>query len=93
MKGWSVMNIGLFTDTYAPQVSGVVSSIQTLRQQLIDHGHRVYIFTSTDPNVPKEVLEPDVYRFPSFPFIGFKDRRLSYRGAIQAIQLAKKVRT
>lgn len=91
MKGWSVMNIGLFTDTYAPQVSGVVSSIQTLRQQLIDHGHRVYIFTSTDPNVPKEVLEPDVYRFPSFPFIGFKDRRLSYRGVIQAIQLAKKL--
>jgi len=91
VKGWLVMNIGLFTDTYAPQVSGVVTSIQTLRQQLIARGHRVYIFTSTDPNVPRDVLEPDVYRFPSLPFIGFKDRRLSYRGGIQAIQLAKKL--
>lgn len=91
MKGWLIMNIGLFTDTYAPQVSGVVTSIQTLREQLVARGHRVYIFTSTDPNVPKDVLEPDVYRFPSFPFIGFKDRRLSYRGGIQAIQLAKKL--
>lgn len=47
------MNIGLFTDTYFPQVSGVATSIQTLRRQLEANGHKVYIFTSTDPKVKK----------------------------------------
>ncbi len=85
------MNIGLFTDTYFPQVSGVATSIQTLRRQLEANGHKVYIFTSTDPKVKKGTLEPNVYRFASLPFVGFKDRRITYRGAIQAVQLAKKL--
>jgi len=79
------MNIGLFTDTYFPQVSGVATSIQTLRRQLEANGHKVYIFTSTDPKVKKGTLEPNVYRFASLPFVGFKDRRITYRGAIQAV--------
>ena len=85
------MNIGLFTDTYFPQVSGVATSIQTLRRQLEANGHKVYIFTSTDPKVKKGTLEPNIYRFASLPFVGFKDRRITYRGAIQAVQLAKKL--
>lgn len=43
------MKIGLFTDTYFPQVSGVATSIKTLRDQLTALGHQVYIFTTTDP--------------------------------------------
>lgn len=42
------MKIGLFTDTYFPQVSGVATSIKTLRDQLTALGHQVYIFTTTD---------------------------------------------
>lgn len=87
-KGIS-MNIGFFTDTYFPQVSGVATSIQTLRRQLEAQGHRVYIFTSTDPKVKKGTLEANIYRFSSLPFAGFKDRRIAFRGAIQALQLAK----
>ncbi|MBN2900604.1 MAG: glycosyltransferase family 4 protein, partial [Limosilactobacillus mucosae] len=40
------MNIGLFTDTYFPQVSGVATSIKTLRDELTEQGHHVYIFTT-----------------------------------------------
>ncbi|MFR8085550.1 MAG: glycosyltransferase family 4 protein, partial [Leuconostoc gelidum] len=47
------MNIGLFTDTYFPQVSGVATSIKTLKEALEAQGHQVYIFTSTDPKVSK----------------------------------------
>ncbi|GAK31438.1 glycosyltransferase [Weissella oryzae SG25] len=83
------MNIGFFTDTYFPQVSGVATSIQTLRRQLEAQGHQVYIFTSTDPKVKKGTLEANIYRFSSLPFAGFKDRRIAFRGAIQALQLAK----
>lgn len=86
------MNIGLFTDTYFPQVSGVATSIKTLKTQLEQQGHQVYIFTSTDPKVKKGTLEPHVYRFSSLPFIWFKERRMTYRGAIQALQIAKKLK-
>ena len=42
------MRIGLFTDTYFPQVSGVATSIRTLKTQLEKMGHTVFIFTTTD---------------------------------------------
>lgn len=85
------MKIGLFTDTYFPQVSGVATSIKTLKEQLESKGHEVYIFTSTDPKVKKPTIEPHIYRFSSMPFIGFKDRRITYRGSFQALQIAKKL--
>ena len=85
------MNIGLFTDTYFPQVSGVSTSIKTLKEALEAQGHQVYIFTSTDPKVPKNRFEPHVYRFSSVPYVGFKDRRLAFRGLIQAVEIAKSI--
>ncbi|QBO36656.1 glycosyltransferase family 4 protein [Periweissella cryptocerci] len=85
------MNIGLFTDTYYPQVSGVATSILTLRETLEAQGHQVYIFTSTDPKVAKNVYERNIFRFPSFPFTGFPDRRLAYSGALHAVQIAKEL--
>lgn len=85
------MNIGLFTDTYFPQVSGVATSIKTLKDALEAQGHQVYIFTSTDPKVSKNKFEPHIYRFSSVPYVGFKDRRLAFRGLIQAVEIAKSV--
>lgn len=41
------MKIGIFTDTYAPEVNGVVTSIQQLENELKKHGHEVYIITSS----------------------------------------------
>ena len=45
------MRIGLFTDTYFPQVSGVATSIRTLKTELEKQGHAVFIFTTTDKDV------------------------------------------
>ena len=47
------MRIGLFTDTYFPQVSGVATSIRTLKTQLEKMGHNVFIFTTTDRDVDR----------------------------------------
>lgn len=85
------MNIGLFTDTYYPQVSGVATSISILRDTLEAMGHQVYIFTSNDPKVSRNVYERNIFRFPSFPFTGFPDRRLAYSGALHAVQIAKEL--
>lgn len=40
------MIIGLFSDTYTPEINGVVSSIVTLQQGLEAAGHTVYIITT-----------------------------------------------
>lgn len=85
------MNIGIFTDTYFPQVSGVATSIKTLRNELEQHGHQVYIFTTTDPHVEKDVYERNIFRFPSVPFVSFTDRRIAFRGLFHAYQIAKEL--
>lgn len=85
------MNIGIFTDTYYPQVSGVATSIKTLREQLESRGHNVYIFTTTDPKVDKNVFERNIFRFTSVPFVSFTDRRIAVRGLFQAYEIAKEL--
>jgi len=59
------MNIGVFTDAYTPQINGVVTSTRMLESELTRLGHRVYIFTASDPNAKRP--EPNVYRMPSMP--------------------------
>lgn len=85
------MNIGLYTDTYFPQISGVATSIKTLKDTLEKQGNNVFIFTTTDPHVSKKQVEPNVFRFSSVPFISFTDRRIAYRGLFEAVKIAKEV--
>lgn len=86
------MNIGIFTDTYFPQVSGVATSIQTLTNALEAQGNNVFIFTTTDPHVKKGTVEPNIFRFGSVPFISFTDRRVAFRGMFEAATVAKKAK-
>lgn len=85
------MKIGLFTDTYFPQVSGVATSIRTLRNQLMAQGHEVYIFTTTDPHADQAEDEEGIYRFPSVPFVSFSDRRITFAGWIKVLRIARKL--
>lgn len=86
------MNIGLFTDTYYPQISGVATSIKTLKTALERQGHNVFIFTTTDPHIKRGDVEPNIFRFSSIPFISFTDRRIAYRGIFEATKVAKEVK-
>ena len=83
------LKIGFFTDTYFPQVSGVATSIKTLKEQLEKNGHQVYIFTTTDPNAAK--FEEGIIRMPSVPFVSFKERRIVVRGMWYAYLIAKEL--
>lgn len=60
------MRIGLFTDTYFPQVSGVATSIRTLKTELEKQGHAVFIFTTTDKDVNR-YEDWQIIRIPSVP--------------------------
>lgn len=60
------MKIGIFSDTYYPQINGVATSVLLLKEYLEKKGHEVYVFTTTDPKAP--VHEERVARYPSIPF-------------------------
>ena len=69
------MKIGLFTDTFAPEVNGVANSTLMLRDELRRRGHRVFVFTTTSPDAPR--VEPGTFRLPSVPFVALKSRRVA----------------
>ena len=57
------MNIALFTDTFTPEINGVVSSIVTLKTELERHGHNVYVVT-THSNLLEVEYKDNVLRLP-----------------------------
>ena len=68
------MNIAIFTDTYEPQVNGVVSSSMTLKNSFEAIGHRVFVFA---PSIKGFVdKNEDVFRFSSVPYPFLKEHRL-----------------
>lgn len=71
------MNIGIFSDTYFPQLNGVATSIRTLSTALEERGHHVYIFTPSDPRCAGE-NEPNIFRLPSIPVYFVRDYRAGY---------------
>jgi 1,2-diacylglycerol 3-alpha-glucosyltransferase len=60
------LNVGFFTDTFTPQINGVVTSIQNFQKELERQGHKVYIFAPA-PELPDDKI--DVFRFSSVKFI------------------------
>lgn len=57
------MKIGLFTDTYLPDVNGVVTSVTLLKRKLEEHGHIVYVITNY-PGMAKVKIEGNIIRLP-----------------------------
>lgn len=68
------MNIGIFTDTYYPEINGVANSTYELKKGLERLGHTVYIFTVSNPAAPRN--EEGVYRIASVPFPMLRERRI-----------------
>ncbi len=61
------LRIGLFTDTYAPQVNGVSISLQLISEGLKNRGHQVTIFAPRFPGYKDD--QPNVMRLPSLKYL------------------------
>lgn len=61
------LRIGLFTDTYAPQVNGVSVSLQMISEGLKKRGHQVTIFAPKFPGYKDN--EANVMRLPSLKYL------------------------
>lgn len=84
------MRIGIFTDTYLPYVSGLVTSELMLKKALEDMGHEVYVVTVNLENF-KYVNDKDnkVIKISGLP-IGIYDARLTGFYSVSAISAIKK---
>ena len=82
------MRVGLFTDSYFPQISGVATSIRTLAIELEKLGHEVFIFTTTDPNADVD-HERNIIRLQSIPFVSLAERKIVLKGVFAAYLIAK----
>ncbi|MDR2258021.1 MAG: glycosyltransferase [Treponema sp.] len=80
------MNIGIFTDTYTPQVNGVVTVVRTLKTELEKRGHRAYVFTVQHPYA---VEEPGVFRVKSIQFPNEPQHRIGLFIEKQLIDIAR----
>jgi 1,2-diacylglycerol 3-alpha-glucosyltransferase len=58
-----ILRIAHFTNTYKPNINGVVRSVSTFRDALTRLGHHVYIFAQETPSKYEET-EPYVFRYP-----------------------------
>jgi 1,2-diacylglycerol 3-alpha-glucosyltransferase len=85
MEG-NFMNIGIFSDTYTPQVNGVVTVVRTLKTELEKRGHHAYVFTVQHPYA---VEEPGVFRIKSIQFRNEPQHRIGVFIEKQLVDIAR----
>lgn len=83
------MRIGLFSDTYYPEINGVATSTQQLKKGLETLGHTVYVFAPSNPE--KYTEEENVIRKRSVAFFLLKDRRMCYFSMRKALKDVKEL--
>ncbi len=83
------MKIGLFTDGYYPQINGVATTVDDLKDSLRTLDHNVYIVA---PKYPKyKDRDPKVFRLKSFRLYRNPELRLSYMFPDKIFQKVLKV--
>ena len=83
------MRIGIFTETYTPYISGLVTSEVMLKKGLEKLGHEVYVVTANLENFHYEYNEEEhILRVPGIP-TGIYDARLTSVYPIKAVNTIK----
>jgi glycosyltransferase involved in cell wall biosynthesis len=79
------MRIGIFSDTYLPQINGVSTVVDILQRELRELGHEPLLFV---PDYPRVEPVEGIYRFPSFLFPFHRESRVVvpvHRGAYRRL--------
>ena len=83
------MRIGIFSETYTPYISGLVTSIVMLKNALEKQGHEVYVVTANLDSFKYEYDEKHrIFKIPGIP-TGIYDSRLTSIYPIQAVNKIK----
>lgn len=70
------MNIGLFSDTFVPEINGVATSVNSLFTLLKKYGHNCYVITTGDES--KVTFKDNVLRIPGLELKGLYGYRASF---------------
>lgn len=83
------MRIGIFTETYTPYISGLVTSEVMLKKALEKLGHTVYVVTANLESFHYDYDEKEhILRIPGIP-TGIYDSRLTGLYPIKAVNMIK----
>ncbi len=69
------MKIGIFTDTFTPQINGVTSILEELSRVLTHQGHEVFIFAPAYSRAQRNE-NGHIFRFPALTAYFHKDSRV-----------------
>ncbi|MDO4466537.1 MAG: RecX family transcriptional regulator [Bacillota bacterium] len=83
------MRVGLFTDTYLPDINGVVSSVQTLKESLEKIGHIVYVISNHHGSTIE--MDDHVLRLPGIELKGFYGYKMSSPIQFEAEKYVRKM--
>lgn len=81
------LRVGIFTETYRPQVNGVVTSIENLKTILIERGCQPIIFTVGGKVGIEREGSVTIHRFKSAPLLLYPE----YRYTLPRFQKARKL--
>ena len=91
IKGSEFMRIGIFTETYKPYVSGVVTSIIMLKKSLEQLGNEVYIVTINQNGIKYEYDEKEkILRVPGIDSKIYDNLKISSIYPIKSLLKIKK---
>ena len=71
------LKIAFFTETYLPNIDGVVIAIVNIRKELERAGHKVSIFASGDDSAKKSNKDKDTFYYPSIPFAPYPQYKIA----------------
>jgi len=78
------LRVGLFTDAYLPEISGVTMAVRWYREELERRGHEVYVYA---PRYERPQDSDDrTYRFRAGPVFGYKTARMALPYSREAFQ-------
>ncbi len=83
------MKIAFFTDSYLPNVDGVVTSICNYRSQLEKLGHEVYIFSPGTKQQKEGNTDSRVHYFTSTAFKPYPDYRIALFNFLAPVKMVK----
>ncbi len=71
------MRIAFFTDTYFPNIDGVVFAIESYRKEFEKKGHEVYVFCPGTKEDKKNNKNPNVFYYTSKEFKPYPDYKIA----------------
>ncbi len=83
------MRIGIFTDTYLPDINGVATASHILRNELVKHGHEVLIVTTEIKGGTTYEDDPNVIRLSGIEMKWLYDYRLANFYSAKAMKMIR----